>query len=142
MASHFAQIVSPLMIGRESELDALEQALYKAQEGQGRCIIIAGEAGMGKSRLLNEVRQLAVRERFAVLQGHCFEQDLSFPYSLWINALRGLFAWSSAIEIRERIGPLAAEFVKLLPELALILPDVQASPPLDPESEKRRLFET
>ena len=96
---------------------------------------------MGKSRLLLEARQRALREHFVVLQGHCFEQDLAFPYSLWINALRSFLAWSSASETRERVGPLAAELVKLLPELALILPDVQASPALDPESEKRRLFE-
>src|SRR5260370_18280111 len=141
MVSHSSQIVSPVIIGREFELDILEQALYAAQTGKGRCILIAGEAGVGKSRLLNELRQRAVGERFVVLQGHCFEQDVSFPYSLWINALRDLFAWRDASEIEKLLGPWASEFVKLLPELALILPEVEPTPALDPDSEKRRLFE-
>src|SRR5437867_1974618 len=99
MLSYSAQIVSPIIIGRESELNALGQALHAAGRGEGHCILIAGEAGVGKSRLLNELRQRAVAECFVVLQGHCFEQDVSFPYSLWINALRDLFAWSDASEI-------------------------------------------
>ncbi len=107
MVSHSAQIVSPVIIGRESEINALGQTLHAAQQGEGRCILVAGEAGVGKSRFLDEVRHRAVREHFVVLQGHCFEQDVSYPYSLWINALRGFLAWSSASEIKERVGPLA-----------------------------------
>ncbi|HSH81634.1 MAG TPA: BREX system ATP-binding domain-containing protein [Herpetosiphonaceae bacterium] len=141
MVSSSAQIGSPVIIGREFELNALGQALHAAQRGEGHCIFITGEAGVGKSRLLNELRQRAVGERFVVLQGHCFEQDVSFPYSLWINALRDLFAWSEASEIEKLLGPLASEFVKLLPELALLLAEVEPTPALDPESEKRRLFE-
>jgi predicted ATPase/DNA-binding CsgD family transcriptional regulator len=141
MLSYSAQIVSPVIIGREFELNALGQALHAAGRGKGHCIWIAGEAGVGKSRLLNELCQRAVGERFVVLQGHCFEQDISFPYSLWINALRDLFAWRDASEIDQLLGPLASELVKLLPELALILPAVEPTPALDPESEKRRLFE-
>src|SRR5262249_40582723 len=141
MPSYSAQIVSPVIIGRESELSALGQALQAAQRREGHCILIGGEAGVGKSRLLHELRQRAVGERFVVLQGHCFEQDVSFPYSLWINALRDLFAGHDASEIETLLGPLVAEFVKLLPELALILAEVEPTPALDPESEKRRLFE-
>jgi len=141
MPSHSAKIVSPVIIGRESELHVLGQALHDAQRREGHCIWIAGEAGVGKSRLLNELRQRAVDEHFVVLQGQCFEQDESFPYSLWINALRDLFAWRDASEIKNLLGPLASEFVKLVPELALILPEVELTPALDPESEKRRLFE-
>jgi DNA-binding CsgD family transcriptional regulator/Flp pilus assembly protein TadD len=139
--SHSARFVSPRIIGRESELNTLGQALQAAQRAEGHCILMAGEAGVGKSRLLDELRQRAVGERFAVLQGHCFEQDITFPYSLWISALRDRLAWSAASEIEKLLGPLASEFVKFLPELALILPGVEPTPALDPESEKRRLFE-
>lgn len=129
------------MIGRDSEVNTLEQALDAAKQGQGQCILITGEAGVGKSRLLGEIRYRAVDKGFVVLQGQCFEQDGSFPYSLWINALRDFFAWRDAAEIENLLGPLASEFVKLLPELALILPEVTSNPSLDAESEKRRLFE-
>ncbi|HMA32948.1 MAG TPA: AAA family ATPase [Chloroflexia bacterium] len=141
MVSHSTQFVSPVIIGREFELDILGQALHAVQRGKGCCMLIAGEAGVGKSRLLNELRQRAASAHFAVLQGHCFEQDVSFPYSLWINALRDLFAWNDAAEIEKLLGPLVSEFVKLLPELALLLPEIEPAPALDPESEKRKLFE-
>ena len=141
MWQHVSQIVSPVVIGRGAELTVLEEALHAARRGAGRCILIAGEAGVGKSRLLLEARKRALAEHFVVLQGNCFEQDLAFPYALWINALRSFLAWSSPSEAREQVGPLAAELVKLLPELSLTVPGTQASPALDPESEKRRLFE-
>src|SRR2546425_7176368 len=113
------------MIGREPELNTLGQALQAAGRSEGRCLLISGEAGLGKSRLLNELRKRAVGEGFVVLQGHCFEQDVSFPYSLWINALRDRFAWSEPSDIGKLLGPLASEFVKFLPELTLILPQVE-----------------
>ena len=141
MIAQSSQILSPILIGREAELTTLVQALLAAQRGTGQCILIAGEAGVGKTRLLSALRQRAVGERFVVLEGHCFEQDTSFPYALWIDALRHLFAWRDAADIANLLGPLAAEVVKLLPELALLLPVVEPTPTLDPESEKRRLFE-
>src|SRR5262245_14125067 len=116
MVFHSTHFVSPVIIGRTFELDTLGQALNDTRQGIGRCILIAGEAGVGKSRLLGELRRRAAGERFVVLQGHCFEQDVSFPYSLWIDALRAFFAWSDASEIERVLGRLASEFVKLLPE--------------------------
>src|SRR5512138_1405692 len=117
MHSHSAQTISPVLVGRKPELHALGRALEAAQRGQGRCVLIAGEAGVGKSRLLGRVRQQAIDAGFVILQGQCFEQDISFPYSLWINMLRSFWAWRSPSQVKEYIGPLAAELVKLLPEL-------------------------
>jgi DNA-binding NarL/FixJ family response regulator len=142
MVSRPARIVSPVMVGRDSELDALGQALRLAQQGAGRCIVVAGEAGIGKSRLVAELRTRAIAERWIILEGHCFEQDLSFPYAPWTDALRAFLATRTISEIRELLGSLASEFVKLLPELSLLLPGLQPNPPLDAGSEKRRLFET
>ncbi len=92
MVSHPTQIVSPVMIGRESELEALGQALHAAQRCRGHCILIAGEAGIGKSRLGAELRSRATAEQFLLWEGHCFEQDFSFPYAPWIDALRAFLA--------------------------------------------------
>lgn len=102
-------------------------------------MLIAGEAGIGKSRLITEA--IAIAQGFLPLKGACFEQDLSFPYAPLIDALRSFFARRTPAEVSALLGPLAAEFVKLLPELALTLPDLQPTPALDLEAEKRRLFE-
>jgi DNA-binding CsgD family transcriptional regulator len=134
-------IVSPALIGRAPEVETLERALHTVQNGVGQCVIIAGEAGIGKSRLLSEIRHRAEAERFLILQGYCFEQDLSFPYAPLVDALRAHLAQRAPIEINATLGPFAPEILKLLPELALLLPDLQPTLRLDPEAEKRRLFE-
>lgn len=134
-------IVSPVLVGRAQEMDTLERALLAVQGGTGQCVVISGEAGVGKSRLLTEIRQRAKAGQFLTLLGCCFEQDTSFPYAPLVDALRTHFAQRTPAEIHETLGPLAAEIVKLVPELALNLPDLQPTPALDPEAEKRRLFE-
>src|SRR5579859_835434 len=128
------------IIGRESELNILQNSLRAAREDKGRCVLVTGEAGIGKSRLVSEIRRAAA-DQVVVLEGHCLEQDASFPYAPWVDALRAFFAPRSAVEIRESLGPLASEFVKLLPELALLIPQLLPTPLLDREAEKRRLFE-
>jgi tetratricopeptide (TPR) repeat protein len=129
------------LIGRSQELNTLEKALNDVSRGIGGCILLAGEAGIGKSCLIEELKQQATSEKFTILQGQCFEQSLSFPYAPWIDALRAFFAPLGASKIKKLLGPLAPEFMKLLPELALLIPQIQPSPPLEPQAEKYRLFE-
>lgn len=135
-------IVSPVLVGRTWELVTLERALRAVQHGQGQCIVLAGDAGVGKSRLLIEIRQRAEAQHFLTLQGACFEPDSSFPYAPLVDTLRIHLAQCAPPNIRATLGPLASEIVKLLPELALSLPDLQPTPALDPEAERRRLFES
>ena len=104
--------------------------------------MIAGEAGIGKSRLVQELKTQAAQDDFEILQGSCFQQDASLPYGPWIDALRLLFAPLNGREIRQALGPLESEFAKLLPELALIIPEIQSAPPLEPAAEKYRSFES
>ncbi len=134
--------VSPALVGRTREMEFLNQALSASRNGAGRCVLVAGEAGMGKSRLAAEISSRAARDRWTIIEGHCTEQDNSFPYAPWIDALRSFLAPKSAAEVSELLGPLAAELVKLLPELSWLLPSLQPTPPLEPQAEKHRLVET
>lgn len=110
------------LIGRERELHTFETALDAARGGIGCCILLTGEAGIGKSRLIEELRHWAISEKFTILEGDCFEQEASFPYAPWIDALRAFFGSLNAVDIEGLLGPLAPEFVKLLPELASLIP--------------------
>ena len=130
------------LIGRDRELNTLQQALRAAIQGRGGCILLMGDAGIGKSRLVAELCTRAAAERFLILEGHCFEQDVSFPYAPWIDALRTFLARKNTAETGELLGPLATELVKLLPELSLLIPAIQPTPTLDPAAEKHRLFES
>jgi DNA-binding CsgD family transcriptional regulator len=134
-------LLSLALVGRDSVLSDLEAAIKSAGQGTGQCVLIAGEAGVGKSRLIAEIRRHATAGDFRLLIGQCFEPDLSFPFAPLIDALRSFLAAHPADETRNLLGPLAAELVKLLPELALTTPGLQPTPALDPESEKRRMFE-
>jgi tetratricopeptide (TPR) repeat protein len=140
-SDHPWQVLSPVLLGRTREMDILSRALLAAASGSAQCLILAGDAGVGKTRLLTEIQQRALADRFMVLQGNCFEQDVSFPYAMIVDVLRAFFAARNADAIRETLGPLADEMIKLLPELMWLLPEAQPTPTLDAEAEKRRLFE-
>lgn len=142
MVSFNAPIASSVLIGRESELNALTKTLYAAQQGQGHCSLIAGEVGIGKSRLVAELLTRAAAKQFLIVQGRCFEQDISFPYASWIDGLRSFLAPKSVAEVGELLGAYASELVKLVPELSLALPSIRPTPLLEPEAEKHRLFES
>jgi DNA-binding SARP family transcriptional activator len=77
-------------VGRQRERDVLVRALDGA--GQGRpVVLVLGEPGMGKSRLLEELGRLARERGGRVLMGRAFEAELVRPYGAFIDALRGGF---------------------------------------------------
>jgi predicted ATPase/class 3 adenylate cyclase len=74
--------------GRERELTILQASLEKALAGQGQCVTVVGEAGVGKSRLLHEFRHLLDREQIAVVQGWCQASGSTTSYLPFLDALR------------------------------------------------------
>src|SRR5690349_2354754 len=81
-------LVSPVLVGREQHLEALLHLVDRARAGQGQLALLAGEAGIGKSRLIAEVRRLAAAAGFQLLRGHCFEPDALLPYAPLLDLLR------------------------------------------------------
>ena len=66
----------PELIGRSDELDRLTNALNDAIEGKGSTIFIGGEAGIGKTRLVNELKTIAVEKDVNIIQGWCLAESL------------------------------------------------------------------
>src|SRR5829696_8435596 len=128
----------PTVIGRESELTTLRRLLETVRTNGGRTALIAGEAGIGKSRLVAETRSYAADNGFLVLDGACFPQDRETPYAPLLDLLRGRFAGLPTEAIAVAVGPFAAEIALLLPELGLS-PSPAASVG-DQALERRRLF--
>jgi DNA-binding CsgD family transcriptional regulator len=104
------------LVGREAELDRLEEALRSAAEGRPSTVLLAGDAGVGKSRLLAEFGARASRQGASVLTGACLELgEDGLPYAPLIEALRGLTDQFGPVELRRLAGDAHAEVARLLP---------------------------
>ena len=140
-------IVCPVFIGRTSSLEALLRLMEQACGGRGQTVLITGEAGVGKSRLVTEALVSLRSSQWQaasplVLQGRCFESDRALPYAPFLDLLRSFLASHSPDEIIASLGPTAAELAKLLPEFAAVLPHRVPTSIRDPEQEKRLLLQT
>jgi len=134
-------IASSSLIGRALQIEALQTVLDETQSKQGRSVLLSGEAGIGKSRLLREFVAGVDTARIRVLQGSCRENDTGLAYGPLIDALRGYFMPDPSPKMANLPGPLAEQLVALLPELAPVQANLSTPPTLSPELEKRRLFE-
>ncbi|HUP54836.1 MAG TPA: ATP-binding protein, partial [Methylomirabilota bacterium] len=104
------------LIGRALESDALDAALSRAAEGSPEIVIVAGEAGIGKTRLIGEFAERAKARSALVLQGGCLDlADGGMPYSPLTEALRGYLRDLPPERVGEILGPAREEIGRLLP---------------------------
>ena len=128
-----------VFVGRGGELARLE-AVWEAAGALGaRLVLVAGEPGVGKTRLAAELADRAAPDA-PVLAGRC-DEDLGVPYQPFVEALRDHVARGTPTTLRAGLGRWPGELTRLVPEIAEILEDLD--PPLraDPETERHRLFE-
>ncbi|MGH2533833.1 MAG: ATP-binding protein, partial [Thermomicrobiales bacterium] len=131
-------VVCPILVGREAHVEALARCLDEARAGGGQTLLVTGEAGIGKSRLVAEARALAAARGLLTLQGSCFESDRMLPYAPVVDLLRDWLAAAPTGATDEIVGPAAGALSTLLPELAARLPTSSPSPPEDPQQERHR----
>ena len=137
-------LVCPTIVGRTIELAALHTMVEEVMRGQSRIVLLSGEAGIGKSRLASETKTYAASKGLLLIEGQCFPTDRSCPYAPLLDLMRSHFASQSVTEIAKELKPFAHELAQLIPDLIPPLPDAAPMPPfapLEPEQEKRRLFE-
>jgi DNA-binding SARP family transcriptional activator len=126
------------MVGRHRPLRHLQQACDRARLGQGQVILISGEPGIGKSRLIQEFAT-GLQDQATVVSGNSHETERGLPYWPLLEALRpyALTASQAARGIEPRY---LAEVARLLPEVRTLLPDLPVLPPAEPGQEQARLF--
>ena len=132
---------APVFVGRERELDALTEGLEAARAGVGRVFLLAGEPGIGKSRLADELGAQARERRVRVLWGRCWEAGGAPAYWPWVQSIRALLRSGDPERLRRGLGPGAGDVAQIVPEVRDLVPDVEEPPPLDPESSRFRLFD-
>ena len=126
-------------VGRGREWLLLSEALGRALAGRGAVILLAGEPGIGKTRLLEEVAGLAAARGAQVLAGRCYELEQNAAYAPLVEALRGLlpaFAGAPSPCPPVQLAALTA----LLPELRTIWSDLPPYHPLPSDEERTRLL--
>ena len=105
-------------VGRGAELARLESALARTADGRGGTVIVGGEAGVGKTRLLEQFTARAREREAHVLGGACLEiGDRGIPYAPFVEALRGLTRSVEPGRLPALFGPGRRELARLLPEL-------------------------
>lgn len=135
------QALCPVLVGRDDELALLDDLVVAALVGNGGAAVLAGSAGMGKTRLAAELRRRARRYGALVMTGTCPEVDLRLPYLPLIEAVDGALGELDAKELRGAIGPLGGELHGLFPRL-FPRSGLDRAPEHEPADQGRlRLFE-
>ncbi|SDF29431.1 regulatory protein, luxR family [Blastococcus aurantiacus] len=118
------------MVGRASELATLLACVDRAAAGRASTVLLSGDAGVGKTRLLSEVTARTVERGVRVLTGHCVDLgDVGLPYLPFVDLLRPVAADPS-------LAPVSVADPVLAP---LFAGRPGSSPPVQPESEGRDL---
>ncbi|MEO6858395.1 MAG: AAA family ATPase [Solirubrobacteraceae bacterium] len=131
-------VIPPPLAGRQTELATLRCALRDADAGRPALVVLTGEAGVGKSRLVRELEAVARDERGLALRGQSLELSLGeLPYAPIASALRSV----DAAELASALSELPVEARR---ELARAFPDTVSETPAETTSEDRfgqsRLF--
>jgi DNA-binding CsgD family transcriptional regulator/tetratricopeptide (TPR) repeat protein len=109
---------NPIFVGRAEELDRLLGLLGRAEHGRPAAGLVAGDAGVGKTRLLAELADLAAKRDVRVLLGGCMEVgDVGLPYVPFVDAFRDLGTRPGEAEV-------AAPLVAAVPSLGRLLPEL------------------
>ena len=135
------RLSSPTLIGRRSELARLQEAAALAAEGAPGLVLVAGEAGVGKSRLVAELATWARERGHRVLVGGCvsLSGDVA-PFAPIVEALRPLRQELAPSELAAVLGPRARDLGALLPDAALTS-EVASATGMSPDSSERRQLE-
>ena len=83
-----SMLQKPIFVGRNEEFNKLKELLERAINGKGQFVFIEGEAGIGKTRLVNELKEYAETRGVKFLTGKCLYHEGSDPYLPFIEALR------------------------------------------------------
>ena len=128
---------SSVLVGRTQAMETLGSALEQTIGGHPSHVVIGGEAGVGKTRLLAEARKLAQAKGVRVLSGGCVSMGADgLPFAPYTEIIRSLVAADGAAAVRNMVGRAAPDLSRLVPAL-----DTGQSPPEQELWAQTRLYE-
>jgi predicted ATPase/DNA-binding CsgD family transcriptional regulator len=141
MITRFTAGSPPALVGRQRESGTLWKRFEAATTGQMGVVLVAGEPGIGKTRLLDEFAARATSAGARVLRGGASEAAGMPPYLPFLEALGQHVRATPPDDLRVQAGDMAGILMTILPELAARLEDMRRSYPLPAEQARLRLYE-
>lgn len=140
--------ISHKLRGRDNELEVMLSAFEEARLGAIRVVIVSGEAGVGKTALVNESRRAILRLGGTFIEGKCDQFQRHAPYAALASSFRQmagqilaepedrLLRWT--VELRDALGPNGRLVVNLVPELEPLIGRPAAPVAINPVEEQNR----
>jgi len=138
-------------VGRRREMEILQEALERTRSGSGQVVGIVGEAGVGKSRLIFEMRKMFPKEEYGYLEGRCLHYGGAMAYLPLLDILRSYFEIKEGEQeflikkkMKEKIFQLGEKLKSALPpfqELLSLKVEDEAYLELEPKQKREKIFE-
>ncbi len=138
--SHGGRAATTVFIGRDRELEELLGGLHEAEAGRGRLFFLAGEPGIGKSRLAGELATRAGEQGARVVWGRCWEDGGAPAFWPWIQCLRSYLRDAEGEAEPELDADGTGLLAEMVPELGRGTPP-PSTPALEPRAARFRLFD-
>jgi predicted ATPase/DNA-binding SARP family transcriptional activator len=132
------------LVGRAHEVRALEGLVAAAADGRGSVVLVSGEPGIGKTRLVEELVATAAQTGVAVAWGRCHEGPGAPSFWPWVQVIRGALSTYSADggdDVRHGLVPFAGEIAQIAPEVKEFVATFEPPPVLDAPNARFRLYE-
>ncbi|MBN1899425.1 MAG: diguanylate cyclase [Spirochaetes bacterium] len=138
------------LVGRESELNKLKKMFNQARDSKGSICLVAGEPGIGKSRLVEELRGYVYENEGLFFSGRCYDQENKIPYQPFRDAINGYISYVEKMHGQEKetevkrikgvLGDLGEIIIRLNGNMGKVLGKVKDLVALDPERENQRFL--
>jgi class 3 adenylate cyclase/RecA/RadA recombinase len=129
-------------VGRESELAALRAAADAAISGRGSIVAVAGEPGIGKTRLVSEAAAYAELRGAKVVWGRCLDDPGAPAYWPWVQVIRSFVQEHDEDSLIADLGSGAADIASIVSEVRIRVPDLTEPLTLEPAQARFRLFDS
>jgi class 3 adenylate cyclase len=143
---------SEAIVGRGKELKQFKELIENAKKGRGQIFAISGEAGIGKSRLTQELVKELRKAKFTIFEGDCISYGSAFSYHPWVDVLSDFFGILPGDSLKERKKKIKRGMVKVdskllqwIPIIGEIMgvsfPETSLTKFLDAKIKKQRVFD-
>jgi serine/threonine protein kinase/class 3 adenylate cyclase len=136
------RLAETALVGREQEVKDLRAAVDSAASGHGRIVLIAGEQGIGKTRLAGEAATYSSLRGGRALWGRCTDDSGAPPYWPWVQIIRSYVSNRDEESLSSELGAGASDIAQIVSEIRERLPDLDEPGAMEPEQARFRLFDS